>query len=158
MPLLLRYFVITVLFPANVHLRGREPDVRVHVERRECIRDRRGGYVRCLGCRFWRREREPNPEFVVAIRIVTILLGTDCIHAGLPVAREGIVAVPRRRDRPSRHPAPACRPGHDQPSTAVAPSLRPSPAHRQTRANHPSRPARLRDTQPPASAPPVADA
>ena len=58
MPLFFGHFVVAVLLPADVHLRVREPGVGVHVERRERVGNRRGGDVRCLGCRFWRRERE----------------------------------------------------------------------------------------------------
>src|ERR1019366_10543518 len=48
------YFIVAVFLPAGVHLRVREPGVRVYVERRERVGNRRGGDiwgfgVCCLG-------------------------------------------------------------------------------------------------------------
>ena len=52
MPLFFGHFVVAVLLAAYVHLRAREPGVRVHVERRERVGNRRGGDVRGFGvCR-----------------------------------------------------------------------------------------------------------
>ena len=46
------HLVVAVLLAANVHLRAREPGVRVHMERRERVGNRRGGDVRGFGgCR-----------------------------------------------------------------------------------------------------------
>ena len=46
MPLLLGYFVVTMLLTASVHLRARETSIWVHVERRERVGNRRSGDVR----------------------------------------------------------------------------------------------------------------
>src|ERR1039457_435224 len=48
----LGHFVVAVLFPPSVHLRGCKSGVRIDLERRERVGNRRGGDVRRLGvCR-----------------------------------------------------------------------------------------------------------
>jgi hypothetical protein len=56
-PLFFGHFVVAVLLPAAVHLRVRDPGVRVHVESRERVGNRRGGDVRGVGGGWLRRLR-----------------------------------------------------------------------------------------------------
>jgi len=54
MPLMLGYFVVAVLLPANVHFRMGEPCLGVHLERRKRVGNRRGGDVRRLSVCWFR--------------------------------------------------------------------------------------------------------
>ena len=47
-PLLFGHFVVAVLLPADVHFGMRESDIGVDMERRERVRNRRGGDVGSL--------------------------------------------------------------------------------------------------------------